>query len=79
MMLAAIDFHSLGQVIWVSALASVGETVLFSIVIYSSGKAGEARRGGQGGAATAYVALASLAGLVFAASVIVGVAVMLSK
>ena len=38
-MLAAIDFHGLGQVVWVSLVAGVGVTVLFSLVIYGCGKA----------------------------------------
>jgi hypothetical protein len=75
--LAAIDFHALGQVIWVSFVAGVGETVLFSLVIYSSGKSAEARRSGNGGAL--YASLAVLAIVVFAVTVVVGVAVMLNK
>ena len=78
-MLAAINFHALGQVIWVSAVAGVGVTVLFSVVIFGAGRAGEARRGGDGTTATAYAALAIFAGVVFAVVVVVGVTVMLSK
>jgi hypothetical protein len=78
-MLGAIDFHALGQMIWVSAVASVVACVLFSVVIYASDRAEEARRGGQGTAAAGYMALATLAGLVFAASVVLGVVVMLNK
>jgi hypothetical protein len=77
--LGAVDFHALGQVIWVSFVAGVGVTVLYSFVIYSSGKSAEARRGGNGGGATLYATLAVLAMLVFAAAVIVAVTVMLSK
>ena len=76
-MVAAIDFHALGQVIWVSFVAGVGVTVLYSFVIYSSGKSAEARRAGNGGAL--YASLAVLAMLVFAVAVVVGVTVMLSK
>jgi hypothetical protein len=75
--LAAVDFHALGQVIWVSFVAGVGVTVLFSFVIYSSGKSAEARRAGGGGAL--YASLAVLAMVVFAAAVVVAVTVMLSK
>jgi hypothetical protein len=75
--LAAVDFHALGQVIWVSAVAGVGVTVLFSFSIFAFGKADEARR--SGGSALAYGTLAVLALVVFAVTVVVGVAVMLNK
>ena len=78
-MLAAVDFHALGQVIWVSAVAGVGVTVLFSFSIYAFGKADEARRGGADRAALGYGTLAVLALVVFAVTVVVGVAVMLNK
>ena len=77
--MAAIDFHALGQVIWVSIVAGVGVTVLYSIVIYSADKAGDARRDGQDGAALAYGALAILAMVVFSVAVVAGVIVMLRK
>jgi hypothetical protein len=76
---AAVDFHALGQVVWVSAAAGVGVTVLFSLVIFGAGRAGEARRGGQGAQAAAFSALAVVAMLVFLAAVAVGVTVMLNK
>jgi hypothetical protein len=77
--LAAVDFHALGQVIWVSFVAGVGVTVLYSFVIYSSGKSAEARRSGESGVAAAYAAVAVLAMLLFAAAVVFGVLVMLNK
>jgi hypothetical protein len=78
-MLAAIDFQGLGQVIWVSAVVGVAVTVLYSLAIFGFGKAGEARRSGQGGAAVAFSALAVVALLVFAGSVVVGLIVMFKK
>jgi hypothetical protein len=78
-MLAAIDFKGLGQVIWVSAVVGVAVTVLYSVAIFSFGKAGEARRSGQGGASLAYSALAAVALLVFAGSVVLGLVVMFKK
>jgi hypothetical protein len=77
--LAAIDFHAIGQVIWVSLVATVGVTVLYSAAIFGFGKATEARRTGEGLAAAGYVALAVVALLVFAGFVVVGVTVMLHK
>jgi hypothetical protein len=75
----AVDFHALGEVVWVSLVAGVGVTVLFSVVVFGAGKAGEARRGGQGGQAVAFSALAVLAMLIFLAAVVLAVTVMLSK
>lgn len=77
--MAAIDFHALGQVVWVSLLAGVGVTVLFSLVIFGAGRAGEARRGGDGGQAAAFGALAVLAMLIFLAAVVFAVTIMLNK
>jgi hypothetical protein len=76
---AVIDFHSLGQVIWVSLVAGVGACVLFSLVIWGADKAGDARREGQDGQALAYGVLAITAMVVFGVAVIFGVIVMLSK
>jgi hypothetical protein len=76
---AAIDFHSLGQVVWVSVVAGVGVSVLFSVVIWGADKAGDARRAGQDGQALAYGVLAVAAMVVFSAAVIIGVIVMLHK
>jgi hypothetical protein len=77
--LAALDFHALGQVIWVSLVASVGVTVLYSLAIFGFGKATEARRSGQELAAAGYTAIAVVALLVFAGFVVIGVIVMLHK
>ena len=77
--MAAIDFHALGQVIWVSLVAGVGVTVLFSLVIFGADKAADARREGQDGQALAYGALAVAAMVVFSVAVVLGVIVMLRK
>ena len=78
-MLAVIDFHGLFQVIWVSIVASITSTVLFSSAVYGLARADEARRDGRGSAAAAYGTLAAVALVVFAAAVVLGVAVMLNK
>ena len=78
-MLAVIDFHGLFQVIWVSIVASISSTVLFSSAVFGFARADEARRGGRGSAAAAYGTLAVVALVVFAAAVVIGVAVMLNK
>jgi hypothetical protein len=77
--LAAIDLHAIGQVIWVSLVATISATVLYSAAIFGFGKATEARRTGDGLAAAGYVALAVVSLLVFGGFVVVGVTVMLHK
>ena len=77
--MAAIDFHALGQVIWVSLLAGVGVTVLFSLVIWGADKAAVARREGEESQALGYGALAVAAMVIFSVAVVVGVIVMLRK
>jgi hypothetical protein len=77
--LAAIDFHALGQVVWVSLAAGVSVTVLFSVVVFASDRADESRRDGAGGQAAAFGAVAVIALVIFLGSVIYGVVVMLKK
>ena len=62
----AVDTHLLWQVIWVSALAGVGISALFSLVIVAGARAGDAGRAGRRGAAVAFAALAMVALLLFA-------------
>jgi hypothetical protein len=76
---AAIDFHALGQVVWVSVVAGVGVTVLFSFVIFGTDKARDARRGGQEGQAVLYSAIAVVCMLIFSAAVVFAIVVMLNK
>jgi inorganic phosphate transporter, PiT family len=66
-------------VVWVSLLAGVVVTTLFSLVVLGGGKSAEARRRGRGSVATLYATLAVLAFTLFAALVVFGVNVMLSK
>ena len=77
--MAVVDFHALGQVIWVSLVAGVSACVLFSLVIWGADKAGDARRSGQDGQAVVYGVLAVTAMVVFSVGVIFGVIVMLNK
>ena len=76
---AAVKASELLDVIWVSLLAGVTVTTLFSVVVLTSGRSAEARRSGRSGAANAYVAFAVLAFALFAALVVFGVQVMLTK
>jgi hypothetical protein len=75
----AVDTGLLWQVIWVSLLAGVGISALFSLVILGSARAAEARRAGKGGTAAAYVAVAVVAFLLFAGGVALGVQEMVAK
>jgi hypothetical protein len=76
---AAVDFHALGQVIWVSLAAGVSVTVLFSVVVFASSRAGESQREGQSGQAAAFTTLAVVTLVVFLGAVAYGVVVMLKK
>jgi hypothetical protein len=75
----AVDSHALLQVVWVSLVAGVGISALFSLVILGAARAGDARRVGHGGAAVGYALLAVLAFLAFAVGVALGVQTMITK
>jgi hypothetical protein len=79
MPLAEVEVGKLAEVVWVSLVAGVGVTTVFSLVVYSGARAGEARREGRSGAATAFGVLAGLALLGFLAGVTIGVSIMLNK
>jgi hypothetical protein len=76
---AAIKLSELVQVVWVSLAAGIGVIVLFSLVVLGSARSADSRRSGRDGAATAYAGAALLAFAVFAAVVVLGVQIMLSK
>jgi hypothetical protein len=75
----AVDGHLLWQVVWVSLVAGLGISLLFSFVILGAARAGEARRAGRGGAAIAYAALGLTAFVLFAVGVVLGVQAMVEK
>jgi hypothetical protein len=75
----AVDAHLLWQVVYVSLLAGVGISTVFSLVILGTARAGEARRAGHGAAALGYAALAALAFAVFALGVVLAVQAMVTK
>ena len=79
MVVFAVDAHLLWQVVYVSLLAGVGISTVFSLVILGTARAGEARRAGHGAAALGYAALAALAFAVFALGVVLGVQAMVTK
>jgi hypothetical protein len=75
----AVDGHLLWQVVWVSFLAGVGISALFSFVIVGAARADEARRAGRGSVALGYAAFAVLAFALFAVGVVLGVQTMVDK
>lgn len=79
MVSAAIEWGKLLQVIWVSLIAGIGVTLVYSLIIFGSARAADARRGKATGAATAYGALTALSLLVFLGGLVFGVAIILNK
>jgi len=75
--LAAVEWDLLLEVVWVSVLAGVGVSVLFSLVVFGSSRAAEARR--QGDNPTTYGVLALLGLAAFVAVVALAIAVILHK
>jgi hypothetical protein len=75
----AVDGHLLWQVVWVSMLAGVGISALFSFVIVGAARAHDARRAGRGAAALAYAVLALAAFALFTGGVVLGVQAMIEK
>ena len=75
----AVDGQLLVQVVWVSLVAGLGISVLFSLVILGGAKAGDARRAGRGGVAAGYFVLAIVAFALFALGVVLGVQTMIER
>jgi len=78
-LLGVVELGQIVEVIWVSIVAGVGITAIFSFVVLGSARSGEARRAGRPAASVAYALLAALCLVAFAAIVVVGVQIMLSK
>jgi hypothetical protein len=79
MTFSVVEVGQIVEVIWVSLLAGIGITTSYSFVVFGTARSAEARRGGRGGAAVAYGAVAVLAFAVFAAGIVLGVQIMLTK
>jgi hypothetical protein len=75
----AVELGDLAEVVWVAAVAGVGITVIFSLVLLGWARAAEARRAGHTGSATINAGFAALALILFAAGVVLGVQIMLAK
>jgi hypothetical protein len=79
MPVAAVEFGTLFEVVWTALLAGVAITVVYSLVIYGSSQAAEARRDGRGLAATAHAILAAVAMAGVLVSIVLAIAVILDK
>ena len=79
MLTFATDTGALLQTVWVSMLAGIAISFVFSFVIVGAAKAGDARRAGRGAAAMLYTALAVVAFAVFAGGVVLGVQAMVQR
>jgi len=78
-MLAVVKAGDILEVIWVSLLAGIFVTVAYSLVVVGSARSAEARRNHHGGGAVVWAGVAVLAFAAFAALVVFGVHIMLSK
>jgi uncharacterized membrane protein YhaH (DUF805 family) len=74
-----VDWSAVLEVIWVSLLAGIGVTAIFSVGVLGASRAVEARRAGQGASAGAYAVLTLIAFVVVAAAMVFGIVVMTQK
>ena len=74
-----VDGGALLEVVWVSVLAGVGLTLVFSLTIAGAARASHQRRDGRVGRAFAWTAVAAFGALVCIAAVVAAVTVMLHK
>jgi hypothetical protein len=79
MLLAAVKAGDIVEVVWVSLVAGAVVTTTYSFVVLGLARSAEAARRNDGPAAVAYATLAVLCFAVFAATVVLGVNIMLSK
>ena len=78
-MLGAVKAGDIFEVVGVSLAAAVVVSITFSLVVLGMARSTEAARGGRGTVAVAYAGVALIAFGVFAAAVVLGVQIMLSK
>ena len=78
-MLGVVSAGDIFEVVWVSLAAAVIVSTTYSFVVLGMARSTEAARRGDGTAAVAYAGLAVVAFGIFAAAVVLGVQIMLSK
>jgi len=78
-MLSTVEAGDIFEVVWVSLAAAVIVSTTYSFVVLGMARSADAARRGDGTVALAYAGLAVVAFVAFAATVVVGVNIMLSK
>jgi uncharacterized membrane protein YhaH (DUF805 family) len=78
-MLAEIEWNKIAELLYVAPVAGLAVAITFSILILGVARAGDAQRSGAAHVAMAYSVLALIATLAFAAVVIYGVQIVVSK
>jgi hypothetical protein len=78
-MLSVVKAGDIFEVVWVSLLAAIIVSTAYSFVVLGMARSADAARRGDGTVALAYAGLAVVAFTVFAATVVMGVNIMLSK
>ena len=79
MLLATVKAGDIFEVVWVSLLAGAFVTTAFSFVVLGLARSADAARSGHGTAAVLYAGLAVVCLAVFAATVVIGINIMLTK
>ena len=78
-MLGTVKAGDIFEVVWVSLAAAVIVSTTYSFVVLGMARSADAARRGDGTVALAYAGLAVVAFAAFAATVVFGVNIMLSK
>jgi flagellar biogenesis protein FliO len=79
MLFGFIDTGALAKTVAAAFVSGVGIILIFSIALYGVARFAEMSREGRSTSAVAYGSLAVLAGLAFAAAIVVGIIVMTAK
>ena len=79
MILAAVDFGKLLELVWAAVLAGVVTSTLFATLIVGATRTTDRRREGRHGAATAAFVLAAGAAIACLAGLAFGLTVIISK
>ena len=78
-MLGAVKAGDIFEVVWVSLAAAIIVSMTYSFVVLGYARSAEAARRGNGTVALVYAGLAVVAFAAFAATVVIGVNIMLTK
>jgi uncharacterized membrane protein YhaH (DUF805 family) len=78
-MLAKIEWDQIAELLYVAPVAGLTVAITFSVLILGVARAGDAQRTGASRTAAAYSLLAVVAMLAFAATVVFGVQVIITK